>query len=225
MIGAKNLIAVILFAFRIKKTFMLIFFFNYWLAIKCGENQVYEAQAKCPATCLYPLGKYDCGMIKNTRECQCKPGYVLNGAGKCVTEPECGCKLPNGAGSIKPNTTVISADCTKKWSCDGFEKEINETTLKPCSANALCLMKTDNTRGCVCNAGFYGDGITCQKTKTFNEQCGQSFECSTGLVCSSGVCQCSNSDLYWNSLNSACCKYYSLKSLRVLNNENEIYQI
>jgi hypothetical protein len=186
------------------KTYQIFEFFSSQ-AIACEANQVYEAYSKCPATCLFPLGKYDCGLLKNTKECHCKPGYVFNSAGKCVTQVQCGCKLPNGVDSIMPNSSLISADCTKMYTCDGVERQITELSLTPCSPNAICMI-SNATSSCKCNAGFYGDGFSCQKMKAFNETCVQSEECVAGFACVNSTCQCPSSDSFWSSLNSTCCK-------------------
>ena len=176
-----------------------------FLAVSCGENQVYSVQSRCPATCQFPLGKYDCGNLKITQECQCKSGFVLNSNGKCIAMNDCGCKLPNSVNTIDAGATVISSDCTKSYFCEGPEKPIVEKVQKACSINADCINVANFGYNCACRAGFSGDGFNCLQLKSFNDKCAETSECSKSLLCKDGTCKCT-SDQFWSSLNVVCSK-------------------
>jgi hypothetical protein len=42
-------------------------------------------------------GNYDCGLKKAIEGCYCLDGFVLNGAGNCISNKNCGCSLPDNS--------------------------------------------------------------------------------------------------------------------------------
>lgn len=68
---------------------------NIFLAKNCGQNETFEIRSECPKTCLFPTDSYDCGDVRPTENCYCKPGYVYDSKGRCIVKKECGCRIPN----------------------------------------------------------------------------------------------------------------------------------
>jgi len=84
----------------------------------CKKNQVYEIRSECPKNCLYPNGKYKCGLVKPVEGCHCKKGFVRNSKEECVKEEECGCKAENETYMIPYGKQIINNDCTEELSCE-----------------------------------------------------------------------------------------------------------
>lgn len=54
----------------------------------------------------------------------------------------------------------ISEDCSEECSC--VEGVLTCEMLDPCHDNAQCELR-DGIRGCYCDDGYQGDGITCEE--------------------------------------------------------------
>ena len=81
-----------------------------FLAIKCGANQVYTKKTQCSNTCLFPTGKYDCGIVSPIEGCFCAPGFILDTKNNCVRQRDCGCKLPDKSGFIAVSTFLKNSN-------------------------------------------------------------------------------------------------------------------
>jgi hypothetical protein len=96
--------------------------------------------------------------------CYCRDGFVRNAAGKCVPQEQCGCRLPNGRGVVAVGQSVISTDCSKKFTCAGPQQNPTVENLKRCSPNAQCRGDENKVPKCFCKPGFAGDGFDCRSS-------------------------------------------------------------
>lgn len=80
---------------------------KYFIAINCGQNQVFDTRAECAKTCLYPEGIYDCGIISAVEGCFCAPGYLIDSNNNCIQQSNCGCILPDKSGVIDVNNFFL----------------------------------------------------------------------------------------------------------------------
>ena len=67
----------------------------------------------------------------------------------------------------KVGTSVISRDCSKRYTCKGPQKHVEIEDLRKCSKDATCQGNKENVPTCVCKLGFEGDGYDCKAGKFF----------------------------------------------------------
>ena len=86
----------------------------------CGLNQKWKGCAKPCAdkeVCFESNPTFRCPEFEQNRPmCICKPGFILNESGQCVTPDQCGCKLDNGI-VVGNGWQQTSSDCTEICSC------------------------------------------------------------------------------------------------------------
>ncbi len=80
----------------------------FFSAKKCGKNEVYGIRSECPKTCLNPVKKYNCGILKPVEGCHCRRGFVRNSKEQCVRRRQCGCRLPDGSGVLHVSQSIYS---------------------------------------------------------------------------------------------------------------------
>jgi len=188
-----------------------IYFTQLLIAANCAQNEVFSTRNECPRTCLDPLGRKFCGVRAPREGCYCRDGFVRNSAGRCVKLEECGCKLPHNRGLVAVGQTIVSRDCSKRFTCAGPQQGVRVETLRKCSPNAQCRGDSNRVPRCYCNSGFIGDGYTCKlkegaTTKPLNP-CQNQGVCGRGAECrvlnQKAVCFCKNK-LYPDR--QTCCK-------------------
>ena len=132
--------------------------------------------------------------------CYCRDGFVRNSAGRCVKLEECGCRLPKNRGIIAVGSSVISRDCSKRYTCSGPQQSVSVQNLKRCSPNAQCRGDKKGQPRCFCKSGFNGDGYNCKPVEGLTtpspNPCNVNGVCGRGAVCRNNrgkaVCYCKN---------------------------------
>ena len=171
-------------------------------AVKCGDNEIFAVRKACPRTCLDPEGIKYCGHLEPREGCYCRDGFVRNSAGLCIRPQECGCRKPDGSGLVSVGQTIVSRDCSKRYTCAGAQQPVKVENLRRCSKNAVCIGNKENVPTCTCRQGFEGDGYRCKlkeglvtTTKSANP-CGVRGACGRGTTCRNNngraVCYCRN---------------------------------
>ncbi|XP_071836569.1 uncharacterized protein [Apostichopus japonicus] len=127
----------------------------------CPTNMVYGT-CSCQGTCEDPNGQSGCNSdCLGTEGCTCPAGFLMQGS-DCINKSECGCFVTE-ANLVVPNGEAsVNDDCTQKCSCNN-----NQLTCAAysCSTNAVCDVENE-VRQCYCNAGYEGDGETCEPLYT-----------------------------------------------------------
>ncbi|PIK34070.1 putative IgGFc-binding protein [Apostichopus japonicus] len=129
------------------------------VTLTCPDGYLYDSCGPaCPATCVDRLGPSECPVSHCVETCRCPDGMVLDGD-QCVSTFQCGCSLDNGQ-YLSAGDGFISEDCSEECSC--VEGVLTCEMLDPCHDNAQCELR-DGIRGCYCDDGYQGDGITCEE--------------------------------------------------------------
>jgi hypothetical protein len=176
--------------------FYILFKLIILIAVTCGQNEIFDTRAECPRTCLDPQGIKFCGVRTPRESCYCRDGYVRNSAGRCVKLEECGCRRPDGSGLVGVGKSVVSRDCSRRFTCAGPQQAVRVENLRRCSPHGQCRGNQDNVPTCYCKAGFEGDGYNCKpivkSTPAPVNPCKQANVCGRGAVCQNrnGKAQC-----------------------------------
>jgi hypothetical protein len=127
--------------------------------VTCGANQEYFYKTTCPKRCADMTGT-QCLQFIPQWGCWCKDGYFADATGNCVTDAQCGCFMPDGS-YLPLNSTEISADCGKIYSCNSSGATATVEYRTPCDVNAIC-QNTNGQPNCTCKAGYTGNGTSCR---------------------------------------------------------------
>lgn len=68
---------------------------------------------------------------------------------------------------LKVGKSVISRDCSKRYTCNGPQEKVKVEELKKCSQFAHCKGNENQIPTCYCNRGYKGDGYNCKKGNPF----------------------------------------------------------
>jgi len=162
----------------------------------CGPCAANEACEDHQCVCVPRCEGNACGSDGCGGTCPCSEGFVCDGQGACVEDPnctttcseggwQCGELCGNYCGTCPDGYACNGGQCECEPRCDGTSCDDGCGGTCPCGDGEQC----DKERSCVDEAGCLdtcsGAGFEC------GELCGRSCgSCKEGLECRSGRCEC-----------------------------------
>ncbi|XP_071837038.1 fibrinogen-like protein A [Apostichopus japonicus] len=122
---------------------------------KCPMNMV-VGNCTCLGTCVDPFGCH--GNCTDSDICICPPdGFLMNGE-DCVPMEDCGCYVED-VGILQQGEVFINNECSMRCVCSQGDLVCDYEFR--CSDNATCQQQNLNDVPCICDDGFYGNGLNC----------------------------------------------------------------